>query len=65
VKTYLGGGLYAEYDANGRQVVLTAVRVGLQVSNTVYLDAEVLTVFLDYARAARACRAETDDEAKP
>ena len=45
MKTYLGDGLYADYD--GYQIVLTAEN-GLGVTNTVYLEPDVYTALVRY-----------------
>jgi hypothetical protein len=49
-KAYLGDGVYAERDENGR-VVLTAEN-GISASDTIYLEPEVLQQLIEWAQRA-------------
>lgn len=46
-RTYLGDGLYAEYD--GYQFMLAANN-GIQDTNVVYIDPRVLVAFMNYVQ---------------
>jgi hypothetical protein len=49
-KTYLGDGVYAEADDDGLSVTLTTEN-GIAVTNTIYLEAEVLDALDKFVRA--------------
>jgi hypothetical protein len=49
-KTYLGDGVYAEADDDGLSVTLTTEN-GLAITNSIYLEAEVLDALDKFVRA--------------
>lgn len=50
MKAYLGDGVYAEFDQLDSGSVKLTTENGLEVTNTIYLEAEVIDAFLDYLR---------------
>ncbi len=52
-KTYLGDGVYAEADDDGLSVTLTTEN-GIAVTNTIYLEAEVLDALDKFVRWTKA-----------
>jgi hypothetical protein len=57
-KTYLGDGLYAEYD--GYQIELYASN-GVTKTNIVYLDSHVLHAFLNWIEALKENKDEMEE----
>lgn len=54
MKRYLGDGVYADYNA-ADQIVLTT-EDGISVTNTIYLEAEVVSAFLGFISELRQVR---------
>lgn len=62
-KKYLGGGVYVDIDGERGMLVLTTEN-GINVTNTIYLEYEVITDLIRYVQS-RACIHLASGELKP
>ena len=53
MKTYLGGGVYAEYDTSAEHIILTA-EDGVRVTNVIYMNRMVEQIFMEFIKKINA-----------